>query len=100
LLVQREVASAIVRPRRGDSFAIDEIDLVSVSKGRCTFFEGAFLDVVEGAFAAGWGGQYGDSLEGSKRYDLGKEYRFFERLVLMGDLKTLSYSDINKIIAG
>lgn len=34
--------------------------------------------------------KYGDSFEGSNLSDLGKEYRFLEMLVLMGDLNTFS----------
>jgi hypothetical protein len=73
LLVQGEVAPAVVGPRRRYALAIDEVDLVAVPEGRRALFEGALLDVVEGAFAAGWAGRYGDSREGSKRSDLGKE---------------------------
>lgn len=63
LLVEREVAPAVVGTRRGYAFPVDEIYFVAVSEGGSTLFE-ALLDIVEGAFAAVWGEAYGDSREG------------------------------------
>jgi hypothetical protein len=73
LLVQCEVAPTVVGPWWRDAFAVNQVDLVAVAEGGRTLLEGTLLDVVERALATEWGSEYGDSLEASKRYDLGKE---------------------------
>jgi len=88
--IQQKVTISFVRSWRWYSLSIDNINFISIAKSCWPWFHRSFLDVVERSLASEYKKSYGDSVVLSNLYDFENEYKFFDMLVLIGDLNTFS----------